>query len=93
MMVFECGELNRGVVMEKEHVRQPHKLLDYLLTTYRYKNDSSLANAIGIKRPTLSKIRAGKIGVGASFILAVHDAFDIPIKKIKALAQASNDES
>jgi hypothetical protein len=78
--------------MEKEYVRKPHKLLDYLLATYRYKNDSVLADVLGIKRPTLSKIRGRTMLVGASFILAVHDAFGIPIKEIKALAQASDEE-
>jgi hypothetical protein len=77
--------------MEKEHVRKPHKLLDYLLATYRLKNDSMLAAHLEVKRPTLSKIRGGTLGVGANFILAVHDAFDIPIKEIKALAQASDE--
>jgi hypothetical protein len=77
--------------MEKEYVRKPHKLLDYLLATYRYKNDSILADVIGIKRPTLSKIRGRTMPVGATFILAVHDAFGIPIKEIKALAQASDE--
>ncbi len=77
--------------MEKEYVRKPHKLLDYLLATYRLKNDSTLAAHLQVKRPTLSKIRSGGLGVGPNFILAVHDAFDIPIKEIKALAQASNE--
>jgi plasmid maintenance system antidote protein VapI len=77
--------------MEKEYVRKPHKLLDYLLATYRLKNDSTLAAHLQVKRPTLSKIRGGTLAVGANFILAVHDAFDIPIKKIKALAQASDE--
>ena len=69
----------------KEHVRKPHKLLDYLLTTYRLKNDSVLSVHLQIKKPTLSKIRGGTLGVGPNFILAVHDAFDIPIKEIKAM--------
>jgi plasmid maintenance system antidote protein VapI len=77
--------------MEKEYVRKPHKLLDYLLATYRLKNDSTLAAHLQVKRPTLSKIRGGTLAVGANFILAVHDAFDIPIKEIKALAQASDE--
>ena len=70
--------------MEKEYVRKPHKLLDYLLATYRLKNDSTLAAHLQVKRPTLSKIRGGTLQVGPNFILAVHDAFDIPIKQIKA---------
>ena len=77
--------------MEKEYVRKPHKLLDYLLATYQLKNDSVLSVHLQIKKPTLSKIRGGTLAVGANFILAVHDAFDIPIKEIKALAQASDE--
>lgn len=77
--------------MEKEYVRKPHKLLDYLLATYRYKNDSVLADVMGLKRPELSKVRGGMRKVGPSLILAIHDAFGMSIKEIKALAQASDE--
>lgn len=71
--------------MEKDEGKKAHRLLDYLLTTYRLKNDSILADVLEVKKPTISKIRNGHMGVGAAFILAVHDAFEIPIKRIKEL--------
>ena len=80
------------MVWDKEYEKRPHKLLDYLLATYRLKNDSMLADTLEVKKPTISKVRNRAMKVGPNFILAVHDAFGLSIKEIKALAQASDEE-
>lgn len=61
------------------------KLIDYLLHKYNIKNDRQLSLLIGVKAPTLSKIRAGKSSVSAEVILKIHKTFEMPVKDIEAL--------
>jgi plasmid maintenance system antidote protein VapI len=61
------------------------KLIDFLLKEFDIKNDRHLALALGVQPPAISKIRNGHSSITADFILKVHEAFDIPIKDIKAL--------
>lgn len=60
------------------------KLLDYLLKTYKIKNDRALAHILSISTPTISKIRSGST-VSSDVILKIHEAFNIPVKKIRDL--------
>jgi plasmid maintenance system antidote protein VapI len=61
------------------------KLLDFLKLQFDIKNDRQLALALGVQAPAISKIRHGHSSITADFILKVHEAFDIPVKDIKAL--------
>jgi plasmid maintenance system antidote protein VapI len=61
------------------------KLLDFLKQKFDIKNDRQLALALGVQAPAISKIRHGHSSITADFILKVHEAFDIPVKEIKAL--------
>lgn len=62
-----------------------HALLDYLLETYKIKNNRELAKHLGVTEAALSKIRARANGVSASFILTVYDKTDMSIEEIRAL--------
>jgi transcriptional regulator with XRE-family HTH domain len=64
---------------------EPMKLLDFLLEKYQIKNDRQLGLRLGLKAPTLSKIRAGRSSVSAAVILAIHKEFKMPVKDIEAL--------
>ena len=66
------------------------KLLDFLKQKFDIKNDRQLALALGVQAPAISKIRHGHSSITADFILKVHEAFDIPVKEIKALIWATN---
>lgn len=69
--------------------RRPHGMLDYLMATYKIKNDAELAKRLNVTGPVISKIRNRKTPVGAGLILEIHDYFEIPIKEIKALIAES----
>lgn len=69
--------------------RRPHWMLDYLMVTYKIKNDAELAKRLNVKSPLISKIRNRKTPVGAGLILEIHDEFDLSIKEIKALIAES----
>lgn len=66
--------------------RNTNRLLDHLISNFQLKNDAALARAIEVSAPVLSKIRHGRLKLGATEILAIHEAFDMPIREIKALA-------
>lgn len=70
------------------------KLLDYLKDKYRLESDMELARELGVSAPTLSRVRTGHKPVGANLILAIHDAFEMPIKDIKGMLNGgSNDRA
>ena len=85
--VFVFGVLIKGIAMLiTGHNLTPHVLLDYLRRTYDLKNDFMLAKALGVLPPQISKIRNKKSEITPTMILAIHDAFGMEIKEIKALA-------
>lgn len=61
-------------------------LLDYLRSEYNLHSDAALAERLEVSPPVISKLRTGRINLSPSIILRIHDAFDIPIAKIKQLA-------
>lgn len=71
--------------------RKPHKFLDYLIKTHKFKNDAALARALGFKSPMISKIRSRKSSIGPNFILAIHEELGVPIKEIKAMIAESKE--
>jgi transcriptional regulator with XRE-family HTH domain len=88
--VFEFGVLIKEIAMLiTANSLTPHVLLDYLRRTYDLKNDSLLAKALGVLPPQISKIRNKRSEVTPTMILAIHDAFGMEIKEIKALAAES----
>jgi hypothetical protein len=60
-------------------------LLDYLLITYKIKNDTALCRLLEVPKCNLSKARHGVNAFGDSWILAIHEVFEIPIKEIKEM--------
>ena len=63
----------------------PHALFDEIIRVYQLKNDAALARMLNISPANISRFRYGRRPIGASLILAVHDATNWPIKKIKGL--------
>jgi plasmid maintenance system antidote protein VapI len=49
-------------------------------------NDAVLAKLLGVHPPTISKMRHGHMSLTPSFILKIHEAFDMPVKEIKRVA-------
>lgn len=61
------------------------KLLDHLIVSFKLKNDAALSRALNFKPPVISKIRHGAQPVTSNTILAIHEAFGVPVKKIREL--------
>ena len=65
----------------------PHPLIDYLIEKGWGKNDGEIAKLLGVSPGTVSKVRNGKAPT-SEFVLAVYDATDLNIDKIRELCNA-----
>lgn len=68
---------------------QSNALIDHLLERFNLGTDAALARMMELQPPVISKMRHGKMSLTPSFILKVHDTFDIPVKEIKQIADVS----
>lgn len=62
-----------------------NRLLDTIISRMRLKNDAALARLLETSPPSISKLRSGIIALGATILLHMHDATDMPIAELKAL--------
>jgi hypothetical protein len=62
-----------------------HKLLDYLLKNCGFKNDAKIAEAWGVSRPVISKIRSGSLRFTSHYILKTYDTTNLNIEAIRSL--------
>ena len=66
-------------------VNQQTVLINSLKKLFRLRNDAALARALGVAPPVISKLKSGKLEIGDSLLIKIHDAFDLTIKQIRAL--------
>lgn len=67
-----------------------HPLLDAVKQEFKLTSDAYLARFLEVSAPMISKIRSGASPVTSDFILAVHDATDWPIKRIREYINGTN---
>lgn len=63
----------------------PNRLFDYLLALLKLKNDAALSRLLEIEPPTISKIRHGRMRIGAGLLLRLHEVTDISIQDLREL--------
>lgn len=63
----------------------PNALLDHLIKKLDLKNDAALARALGVASPVVSKVRHGRLPVGATLLISMHEVSDIPLKELREL--------
>lgn len=64
-------------------------LLEYLKREFDLKNDAALARKLEVAPPVISKIHHGRLPVGASLLLRMHEEFGTPISTLKSYLQVS----
>lgn len=73
----------------KQKIKAPeldaNHLLDTLIEKLSLKNDAALSHALRVAPPVLSKIRHGRLPVGASLLIEMHEVSDISIKELRSL--------
>ncbi len=62
-----------------------HRLLDAVAQQLGAKNDAALSRLLGVAPPQLSKIRRGRLPVGATMLLRLHEMTDMSIRELRAL--------
>jgi hypothetical protein len=63
----------------------PNHLLDILLGKLQLKNDAALARLLEVAPPVISKIRHGKLPVGASMLIRMHEVSGLSIRDVRDL--------
>jgi DNA-binding transcriptional regulator YdaS (Cro superfamily) len=71
------------------HQATANAMLDTLIAEMRLKNDAALARRLAVAPPVVSKLRHGKLPVGASILISAHEESGISIADLKALAGIS----
>lgn len=63
-----------------------NKLLNAVMAKTGLKNDAALSRALEVAPPVISKIRHGRLPIGASLLIRAHEISDIAIRELKAIA-------
>lgn len=66
---------------------KPFPLFDVLKRDFGLPTDFALAEKLGVSPPHVSKVRNGELGCSAAMMLRVHEAFGIPVRVIRTLAE------
>jgi plasmid maintenance system antidote protein VapI len=65
----------------------PHTLFDFLMKECGLRTDASLAKALDVTAPTVSRIRSGKSRVTADVILRIHKTTGLSVDSIEAMLE------
>lgn len=63
----------------------PNHLLDTILKRKTLKNDAALSRLLSVAPPVISKIRHGRVPVGASLLIRMHEETDMSISELRGL--------
>jgi hypothetical protein len=66
-------------------VYNPNRLLDTLIERMGLKNDGALSRKLNVARAVIGDIRHGRLPVGASMLMWMHEATGISIGELRAL--------
>jgi transcriptional regulator with XRE-family HTH domain len=61
-------------------------LVTAIVEKMKLRNDAALARRLKVAPPVISKIRNGKLPVGASFLIRAHEESGMEIREMKAIA-------
>ena len=64
----------------------PNTLLDYVIDKLDLKNDADLASRLEVDPGMISRIRHGKLPVGATILVRIHEETGDNIRYLKQLA-------
>ncbi|NEX60216.1 helix-turn-helix domain-containing protein [Noviherbaspirillum sp. 17J57-3] len=61
----------------------PNRLLDYVKKRFNLKNDAALCRVLRVTAPVISKIRHGRLPVGAALLINIHEMTDLPVRELR----------
>jgi hypothetical protein len=68
----------------EEYIKNANKLLDAVSSRLGLKNDAALSRCLNVRPPVISKIRHGRLSVGASLLITIHEISDLSIAELKS---------
>lgn len=60
-----------------------NELLDAVIFHMQLKNDAALARAMAVAPPVISKLRHGRLPVGSSMLIRMHEETGLSIRDLK----------
>jgi len=63
----------------------PNALLDHLVKHLKLKNDAALSRLLEVQPPVVSKLRHGRLPVGPTMLIKMHEVSDIEIRELRRL--------
>ncbi|AMP05240.1 hypothetical protein [Collimonas pratensis] len=67
-----------------EYIISANKMLDAVMAKLELKNDAALSRRLEVAPPVISKIRHGRLRVGASILISLHETSDFSIAELKS---------
>jgi hypothetical protein len=67
-----------------EYTKNANNMLDAVMAKLELKNDAALSRRLEVAPPLISKIRHGRLRVGASILISLHETSDISIAELKS---------
>lgn len=66
-----------------EQAKRNNAFIDLLIDTMTLKNDAALSRVLEVAPPVISKIRHGRLSVGASMLISAHEESRLTIREMK----------
>jgi len=66
-----------------EQAKRNNDFIDLLIDTMTLKNDAALSRVLEVAPPVISKIRHGRLSVGASMLISAHEESGLTIREMK----------
>lgn len=63
----------------------PNRLLDAIIERLHLKNDAALCRVLEVQPPVISKIRHGRLPVGASILIRLHEETGLHVRELRDL--------
>jgi len=73
-----------------EQAKRNSAFIDMLINTMTLKNDAALSRVLEVAPPVISKIRHGRLSVGASMLISAHEESGLTIREMKDVLGLNN---
>lgn len=73
-----------------EQAKRNSAFIDLLIDTMTLKNDAALSRVLEVALPVISKIRHGRLPVGASMLISAHEESGLSIREMKDVLGFNN---
>jgi plasmid maintenance system antidote protein VapI len=77
--------MTAAAATETTEAFDPSALLNALQKKLDLKNDAALARVLEVQPPVISKLRHGRLPLGATMLIRMHEVSDISIKELRGL--------